>query len=1292
MIIGALRFFHMNKARFQIPARVIYLAVLFALAVLTPRAGAASLTLHQLFSSHMVLQRDASDPIWGWAPVGATVTVTVRDQNSAIIQTGTAVAGSNGSWQVQVGPFGLVANNAAYSITISCPGQTTVTLTDVLIGDVWLCTGQSNMAYSLNVIGVTNLTAEIADSANYPSIRNFAVPNVSAGTPQTNIPSGSWQVAGPSTTGNFTAAGYFTAREIYKEQHIPIGILCSAWPGSEIDSWLDPQFIAGLSDYTQPLFDQELQTSGRDTLSGPYNAMIAPLAPFSIKAVEWYQGEYNVSWPEQYSRLLPGLMSKWRSLFGQPNLPFIIIQLPNFGGIQTQPVETGSWAELREAQAKTVLNDPYARLVTTIDVGNGDLHPIDKQDVGVRAAWAAADLVYGQNLVSQAPIMTNVSVSGSSIICTFDHVGGGLMTGSKSLNPLSPAQFVSGGTLGNFAICGANKNYFAARATITASNQVTVSSASVAAPVAVRYAWGNNPPCDLYAEMTDGNGNVTNGLPAGSQRSDPVNLLNVNIGTGTGYYPLGQQVTVTASNLAAETFDHWSGDTNLLSGARATTVIATQAQEYVSVLANYRITSALSGVSAVGLPSQISVSWNPLVAVHYYVLRSTTNGGPYTPVGIDVVGTSNFIDNAVIPGTNYYYVVAATNLMGQGPISAQVTAIAINGPPITTNIWDANGVTIPNPVDGSGSWLVGSNWWNGATNVSGHWVSGSALDSASFGAGTAGSYLINLAGGAVYASNLFFTTSGYILTNGMVNLLGASAPITVNANVTGTLRSGVTTTVGGISLKANPGAVLSLAGGASFAGNILFTGGGSVDFNAGTFSGGNFALWAQTPLTQEAATVNAVRLMIGYGGNSTYTMNSPGAVATSTGGGGDSFIGRAGSIGVWDLQQGTITLTAVSGDNLRVGYDSNSKGTLLVEGGTLNLGGNVLSVNYGAASSGSGTVNISGGNIIASSIQFGGNGAFASGSTAVLNMTGGAVYLSSGGIANVSSGSLALSASLSGGTLVASSPWSLAVPVTLTTTNGNIHFQCADSNSNPHDITISGNLSGIGGLTKTGGGMLALTGANTYAGGTTVTAGILSLTTTNNLLMAYTNNGAALTVRVGKAGSSLLASTAAFNGASSATFDLAGLGATTAPVLSAGSVVMNGNVTVSVSNAPTSGSSVLFSYSSARSGSGNFVAGIVPAGGAIVDDTIGRRVTLTFPPPGPPVISSVAYSAGTVMFFGSNGPALQTCRMLCATNVGTALGAWVPIQTNSFDAAGDVSNGIPIDSGNPAMFFRLVTP
>jgi len=1250
---------------------------------------AAPLVLHQLFSSHMVLQRDAGDPVWGWATPGITVAVKVYNETASLVQTRTAIADLDGRWQVTVGSFGLVANNAAYSLTIA-DGTTTITLTDILIGDVWLCTGQSNMQFSLAEIGVTNLAAEIADSVNFPAIRNFSVPFVSSFTPQTNLPSGTWQAAGPSTTGNFTATGYFTAREIYKQQHIPVGIIRSAWAGSEIKSWLDPWFVSEISDFAQPVFDQSGQTPGRDTISGPYNAMIAPLAPFGIKAIEWYQGEYNVSWPEQYGRLLPGLMSKWRSLFGQPNLPFVIIQLPNFGGTQSQPVETGSWAELREAQAKTVLNDANARLVTTIDIGNGDLHPLDKQDVGLRAAWAAANLVYGQNIVDQAPVLIGTTVAGTNLICTFTNVGAGLMVGTKTLSPLSPAQLVAGGTLGNFAVCGANKTFFAAKAVITATNQVTVFSASVASPVAVRYAWGSNPSCNLYNKMTDAVGNVTNGLPAGSFRTDPVNRLAVNAGTGTGYYASNAVVAITGSNLTAQTFHHWSGDTHLLSAINSSTVTATQAQEYVSVLANYQITGAPPGVAASALPSQISISWNPMVNVHYNLKRSTVSGGPYTTIASDLIGVSSYLDAGVTVGATYYYVVSATNLLGEGPDSVQVSAIPAAGSPTSTNTWDANGITGPNPSDGSGSWLTASNWWNGSTNVVGHWTNGPA-DSAIFGAGAAGAYLVNLSGGTIYASNLTFATSGYTSTNGSLNLLGAGTPITVNVGVAATLKSALTLSVSTITLQVNGGGTLSLAGGGTFGGNLTVAGGGTLDLNAGTY-GNNFALWAQTPVTQEAATLNTYRIMIGYGGNSTYTMNSPAAVATSTGGGGDSFIGRSGSTGTWDLKQGTVTLTSASGGNLRVGHDGSSKGTLTVEGGTFNLGNNALYVNAGATSSGgSGTFNLSGGTLTARVVQFGdGVSTFSSGSTAALNVTGGTLYLGSGGMANGALGTLARTATFSGGIIGATSNWISALPIILTNINGPITFKASDSGNTAQDITLSGALSGQGGLIKTGVGTLTLSGANSYSGGTTINAGTLALTTTNNVSMSYTNNGGTLNVRLANAGSSLPMSALALSGNPKLNFDLANLGNATTPLINAGDLTLNGNVTINVSNAPASGTSMLFSYAGTRAGAGSFVAGTIPFGATLIDDAIGRKVSIAYPPAMPPRIGGISAGGANLNFSGSNGTPLITYRILCATNLAGSV--WFPIWTNAFDAGGNFNTSLPANPANPSAFYRVVTP
>jgi sialate O-acetylesterase len=1253
-------------------------------------ANAAPLALHRLFSSHMVLQRDADDPIWGWATPGVTVTVKVFDQNSVLIQTTNTVVGSNGNWQITVGHFGLVANNAAYKLTIS-DGTTTITLTDVLIGDVWLCGGQSNMQFSLTTIGVTNLDAEIADSINYTAVRCFTVPTVSAITPQTNVPSGSWLVANPSNTGNFSATAYLTAREIYKRQQVPIGILCCSWAGSEIDSWLDPAFVSSIADFTQLVFDQIGQSPGRDTISGPYNAMIAPLAPFRVRAVEWYQGEYNVSWPEQYSRLLPGLMNNWRLLFGQPSLPFIIIQLPNFGSTQSQPVESGSWAELREAQSKIVLNDANARLVTTIDIGNGDLHPTDKQDVGQRAAWAAANLVYGQNIVDQAPILAGIKISGASIICTFTNVGAGLMVGTKSLSPLSPVQQVMGGTLGNFAICGANKVYFAANAVITATNQVTVSSGSVAAPVSVRYAWGSNPSCNLYNKFADGVGNVTNGLPAGSCRSDPVNRLVVNWGTGTGYIASNATITITASNLTAQTFLYWSGDTNLLANAFGSSTTVTQAQEYVSVLANFQITGAPSGVTAMGQPSQIALNWNPLAAVHYSVKRSTANLGPYTIVASNLVGVTGYLDGNVTVGTTYYYVVSADNLFGEGPNSSQVSAIAVSGLPISTNTWDANGTVLPNPSDGSGNWQTANNWWNGSTNVNGHWTN-SPSDSAIFGAGTSGSYLVNLGGSSLYASNVTFTSSGYILTNGTLNLLGTSGPLIVNDGVAATIKNAVTTSVAS-TIQVNSGGTLSLVGGATLAGNTILAGGGTVDFNAGTFSGPNFVVWAQTPITQEAATINTARIMIGYGGNSTYTMNSPGGLATSTGGGGDSFIGRAGNTGTWDLKQGTITLTAVSGDNLRVGHDSSSKGTLTTEGGTLNLGNNALYVNAGATSSGgSGTVNLLGGTVMTRVVQFGdGISTFNPGAAAALNVAGGTLYIGSGGITNGALGTLTRTIILSGGILGAIANWSSSLPMTFTNVNGNITFQAADSGNNAKDITLSGVLSGIGGLIKTGAGMLTLDGGNSYSGGTIVNAGTLALTTTNNVSMPYTINGSTLKVKVAVMGSSLPASGMTFaNGGSQLIFDLAGQGNTAAPLIVAGSVALDGNVTINVTNAPASGTSVLLSYSGVRGGSGNFVAGTVPVGASIIDDAVGRKIILAYPPTTPPVIDGIRYNGTNIGLSGSNGTALVTYRVLSTTNLTNSI--WLSILTNAFDDSGNFNTSIEFNPSNQDAFYRIASP
>jgi autotransporter-associated beta strand protein len=555
---------------------------------------------------------------------------------------------------------------------------------------------------------------------NYPNIRCFTVPQVTSLIAQSNLSGGAWIVSGPATTGGFTAVGYFMAREIYKKQGIPIGILRSSWGGTIIQAWSDPAFIAGIADFTQTVFDESVQAPYNNTVSGLYNAMILPLASFRIKAVNWYQGEFNAGAPEQYGRMLPGLISAWRSLFGQPNLPFITIELPN-----ADPQEASNWAELREAQARTVANDPNTRLVTTIDIGGGLLHPLDKQDVGLRAAWAAANLVYGNHIVDQAPVFTGFTVSGTNLTCTFTNVGAGLMVGSKNYtNPITPTLPVTGGTVTGFLLAGADKVFYSANATIAVSNTVVVSSPSVSQPLAVRYAWLTYPDCDLYNKIADANGNGVDGLPAGSFRSDPVNKLNVNCGSGTGYYALGSQAAIAASgNPPGEVFDHWSGDTGLIANTQSPSTMVTISQPYESVLANYRIIGAPSGFKATPQTGQVTVSWNSMSWVHYNVKRSTASGGPYAILASSLCATNSFLDTNVTEGITYYYVISATNVLGEGPNSPPINTVTTGNSVVSRSSWvvsasaSASGNPPANAIDGD----INTRWTTGTSQANGQW-------------------------------------------------------------------------------------------------------------------------------------------------------------------------------------------------------------------------------------------------------------------------------------------------------------------------------------------------------------------------------------------------------------------------------------------------------------------------------------------------------------------------------------------------------------------------------------------
>lgn len=657
--------------------------------------------VHQLFSDDMVLQRDDTDPIWGWTTPGSQVTVEINGQTSS------ATADSDGRWEASIGPF---AAGGPYELSIA--GSENVTFSNVMFGDVILYSGQSNMEWIVDQ--AANASAEVADSINYPNVRCITVERAISHVPLDEIDDAVWQVSGPNTTKRFSAAAYYTAREMYKQQGVPMGIVSSAYGGTVIQSWMNMTTVATIAAFTQEIFDEQPLPADQSSISGMYNGMIAPLSPFRFRGIMWYQGETNSPLGAQYSRLLPLLFKDWRALFRKANMPFIVVQLPNNGLPQTEPVENDGFEEIREAQLRSVVHDSNrSRIVTTIDIGEGELHPPDKQDVGLRASWGAANLLYGQDVVSQGPIPTSFTVRNSSIDCTFSNIGDGLMIGAKNAStPLSPVKQVANGTLEGFVLAGADHVFHFANASITSKNKVSVSAAAVPAPLYVRYAWADNPNATLYNKIIDSTGNVINGIPAGSFRNDPIYELNVTAGTGsTDTYTIPKNVTISADVPDGFAFDHWGGDVSVLASTTTSTTTATVNRIYTAVRAYFKITAAPS-ISAKAQPGAVIVSWSSLSHVHYSLLRATNESGTYTNLTTGTEAT-NYTDKYVVDGVTYFYKVVADNEVGTGPQSSAASAIAIGASASGTS---ATNETAPYAFDG----VFSTKWYT--ADVSSTWI------------------------------------------------------------------------------------------------------------------------------------------------------------------------------------------------------------------------------------------------------------------------------------------------------------------------------------------------------------------------------------------------------------------------------------------------------------------------------------------------------------------------------------------------------------------------------------------
>ena len=509
----------MKKCKYQImiPHRNFF-ALLAGLLLALPVF--ADVTPHGIFSDHAVLQRDKPIPVWGQAAPGEKVTVRLANN---IIET--SVANADGRWSVSLpaqpagGPFSLVLE-----------GKNRVEVTDVWIGDVWVCSGQSNMERQLGLRSgqkpIENWEQEVA-SADYPKIRYFAEPR----SPSTTA-TGKWEVCSPQTAAQFTAVGYFFGRDLHRKLQVPIGLINRSRGGTPAEKWIGharlasdfPEILAAhekkIAEYPAALAKYQAEepallkaweeASAAATAAGKpaprkprppndpraandqpsvyYQGLIAPLQPYAIRGVIWYQGEANAHSAEAYRKLFPALIADWRAQWGQGDFPFLFVQIAPYKGTPL---------EIRDAQLHAWRVTPNTAMVVTTDVGDADdIHPARKEPVGARLALAARALAYGEKIEYSGPRFTSATPTGAKIIVHFDHLGGGLVA--------------KDGALRGFTISGDGKTFVPAEAVI-AGDTVEVRATGVASPVAVRYGWANVPDVNLFN---------TDGLPASPFRSD----------------------------------------------------------------------------------------------------------------------------------------------------------------------------------------------------------------------------------------------------------------------------------------------------------------------------------------------------------------------------------------------------------------------------------------------------------------------------------------------------------------------------------------------------------------------------------------------------------------------------------------------------------------------------------------------------------------------------------------------------------------------------------------------------
>jgi len=484
------------------------------LIALLPGAGvSAQVTLPKILASHMVVQRDLPVHVWGWAAPGEDVSVTFRGA------TRSARAGQLGRWSIYLppggagGPFQLVVTGTPPAAGgVPAPAQT-ITLDDVLAGDVWVASGQSNMGFEMRQAATAG--RDLPNAGN-DRIRLLIVKQSAVEYPQDDIDTEGWTASTPESAKIFSAVGWYFAREIEQREHVPVGVIDSTWGGTVAEAWtrmaalgedaaLAPVFVAWgkmterepdalLSAIDEQRQRDEAKAQGKPEPQFPwhpkliswgpgmlYNGMIAPLTPFPIRGAIWYQGESNSivrNYPGLYGRVFSTLIEDWRRQWGLGDFPFLYVQISNFTSIPEE-----DWATIREQQRRTLEVNNTAMAVT-IDIGDpNNVHPTDKVDVGMRLALAARALSYGEDISYSGPLFRQATPEGNAIRVWFEHHAKGLTA--------------KGGAVTGFEVAGTDGKFVQATATID-GNTVVASSPLVAEPVYVRYGWANSPECNLF--------------------------------------------------------------------------------------------------------------------------------------------------------------------------------------------------------------------------------------------------------------------------------------------------------------------------------------------------------------------------------------------------------------------------------------------------------------------------------------------------------------------------------------------------------------------------------------------------------------------------------------------------------------------------------------------------------------------------------------------------------------------------------------------------------------------------